>query len=403
MKKFITNVINNNYNSVLKSAGCNKKQGQKLKKMGTQMMKKGTVILNHLADETSPIPVEDQAELFGEALEEVGFEKAVQAKIIKRFLKELKEETVIAYDLTDEIHKYANPNKKGMEKISKVHDGSERRSEYGYTNHGIGTDNWLLRMDYHDHEEKTFPQMREEILEELLGRFKGKGIWAFDSGNDDEKLFRYMYDKEAKFIVRLKSNTKYSRLLCLVETGEIVNAHDLHLGQHEVYVKTSGSHKFDTKRKYLVVKAQPDPKRRPITLLFCKALMEYSDKEIVKMYLERWGVENQFRRVKQIYKLEDMQVRKWQRRKNVMALVLLSHFLTKVIQEKMDQDKKKAESPFFLAWNDLKAFLKRVCKTYNDYSFANFLQTKIPKHLCFFLRAKNSYPLSNPNQTQLHV
>jgi hypothetical protein len=403
MEKFITNVINNNYNSVLKSAKCSKPQARNIKKLGTQIMKKGTAVLNHLADESSHIPVEDQSEIHGNALQKVDLEKAVQEKILKKFLQELQENTVIAYDLTDEIHKYANPKKNGMEKISKVFDGSERSPKNGFTNHGVGTDKWLLRLDYHDHEEKCLPQVRKEILEELLQKFHGKGIFAFDCGNDDEKLFCYMNDKNAKFIVRLKSDTEKSRLLCLVKTGEILNAHDLPVGRHEVYVKISGKNKFDFTRKYWVIKAQPDKTRKPITLLFCAKMTIFSNKEIVKMYLKRWGVENQFRRIKQIYKFERMQVRKWQRRKNLMSLILLSHFLAKVIQEKFDQEKKKAESVFFIARNEMMAFLKRASKTYNDYSFMDFLRTKIPKRLCFFLRVKTTNTRSNTIQMTLYV
>ena len=403
MEKFITNVINNNYNSVLKSARCSKPQAKNLRKLGTQMFRKGTLVLNYLADKTSSIPVEDQSELYGNVLDKVDLMKVVQEKILVRFLKGLRGDTVIAYDLTDEIHKYADPKKNGMEKISKVFDGSERRPENGFTIHGIGNDKYLLRMEYHDHDEKTQPQEREKILGELLARFNGKGIWALDCGNDDEKLFRYLYDKNAKFIVRLKSDSDKSRLLCLLKTGEVVNANDLPLGRHVVYVKKSGSSKFDLTRKHWVIKAQPKTEYRPITLIFCEKLTKFSDKEIVKMYLKRWGVENQFRRVKQLYKVEQMQVRKWQRRKNMMALVLLSHFLTKVIQEKFDQEKKKAESDFFLAWDEMKVFLKRVSKTYNDYSFVDFLRTKIPKRLCFFLRVKSVDRSSNSNLTLFHV
>ncbi len=403
MEKFITNVINNNYNSALKASGCSNTQSKTLKKLGTQILKKGTVVLNHLADETSSIPVEDQSEIFGKALHKVELTKIIQEKILSRFLKEMKPNTVIAYDLTDEIHEYADLKKKGMEKISRVHDGSKRATKNGFTNHGVGTNDWLLRMDYHDHEEKCLPQVRKEILEELIGRFKGKEIWAFDAGNDDEKLFRYLYDKKSRFIVRLKSDTEHSRSLCLAATGEVVNAHTLPLGRHQVYVKISGSSKFDTTRKYWIIKAQPKDEYKPITLLFCEALTSFTDKEIVKMYLERWGVENQFRRVKQTYKLEQMMVRKWKRRKNLMALILFSHFLSKVIQKKFDQEKKKAESGFFLAWNEMKLFLRRVCKTYNDYSFVEFLRTKIPKKLCFFLRVKTPHPLSINNLTLFHV
>ena len=393
---------------MLKAAECNKSEAKNIKKLGTQILRKGTVVLNYLADETSSVSVEDQSETYGKNLQKVDLAKAVQEKILKRFLKELQDNTIVAYDLTDEIHKYANPNKNGMEKVSKVHDGSERCIESGFTNHGVGTDKWLLRLDYHDHEEKFLPQVREEILKELLKRFDGKGIFAFDAGNDDEKLFRYMYDKKirgksSRFIARLKSDTEYSRWLCLVETGEMIKVNELPLGRHAVYVKTSGSQKFDTTRKYWVVKSQSKDEYRPIALLLSEELSSFTNKDIVKMYLERWGVENQFRRVKQIYKFEGMLIRKWERRKNMMNLVLLSHFLTKVIQEKFDQEKKKSESFFFLAWNEMKAFLKHVCKTYNDYSFVDFLRTKIPKSLCFFLRVKIVNPFSNPNQTAFCV
>lgn len=399
MEKFITNVINNNYNSVLKASGCSKPQGKTLKKLGTKILKKGTVVLNHLADKNSSVPVEDQAEAYGRVLEKVDITNVVQEKILSRFLKEMKPDTVIAYDLTDEIHKYADLKKNGMEKITKILDGSERRPENGFAIHGIGTDKYLLRMDYHDAEAKFLPQVRKEILDELLEKFKGKGILAFDRGNDDEKLFRYLSDKQARFIVRLQKK----RLLCLTETREELKVEELPLGHHEVYVKTSGSAKYDLSRKYWITKAQPIAEKEPITLLYCEALTKFSDKEIVEMYLERWGVENQFRRIKQLYKLEDMQVRKWERRKSLMALTLFSHFLTKVIQEKFDKEKKKAEPAFFLAENEMKAFLKSVCKTYNDYSFVDFLRTKIPEKLNFFLRVKNKNPLSSNNLTLFHV
>lgn len=398
MEKFITNVINNNYNSVFKSAGCTKPQRKNLKKLGTKILKKGTVVLNHLADDKGK-NVEDQAEIFGNTLEKTDLVQAVNEKIMSRFLKEMKDDTVVAYDLTDEIHKYADPDKNGMEKVKKVLDGSERRIENGFQLHGVGTDEFLLRMDYHDSDRKYLPQVRREILDELLKNFNGKGIFAFDRGNDDEKLFSYMHDKNARFLNRLQTK----RLLYLTKTDEVFNVGSLPLGRHEVCVRTSGSQYFDLKRKYWVIKYQSPKAVKPITILFSESMIEFSDKEIVKMYLDRWGVENQFRRVKTIYKLEYMQVRKWQRRKNLMALVLFSHFLTKVIQNKFEQEKSKAESFFFLAWNELKDFLKHVCKTYNDYSFVDFLRTKIPPKLNFFLRVKISNYHSQFNLTLFDV
>lgn len=398
MEKFITNVINNNYNSVFKAAKCTKPQRNVLKKLGAQILKKGTIVLNHLADNNSK-NVEDQAEIYGNALQKADLVRIVNDKILSRFLKEMKADTVVAYDLTDEIHKYADPHKNGMEKVTKILDGSERRVASGFQVHGVGTDKHMLRLDYHDAEVKCLPQVRKEILEELIKNFNGKGIFAFDRGNDDEKLFCYVHDKDARFIARLKK----TRLISLTETGEVLNIENLPLGRHEVYVKTSGTQKFDLERKYWIIKTKPYKKKEPISLIFSAALTKFSDKEIVEMYLERWGVENQFRRIKTIYKLESMQVRKWQRRKNLMALVLLSHFITKVIQNKLEKEKMQAESLFFLTWNELKDFLKRVCKTYNDYSFVDFLRTKIPDKLNFFLRVKISNNHSNNNLSLFHV
>ena len=398
MEKFITNVINNNYNSLFKALDCTKPQRKNLKKLGTQILKKGTVVLNHLADDKGK-NVEDQSEIFGNALEKTDLVQTVNKKIMSRFLKEMKDDTVVAYDLTDEIHKYADPDKQGMEKVRKVLDGSTRSIESGFQMHGVGTDKFLLRMDYHDSDRNYLPQIRREILDELLRNFNGKGIFAFDRGNDDEKLFSFMYDKNGKFLNRLQTN----RLLYLPKTNEEFNVGSLPLGRYEVRVKKSGSQYFDLKRKYWVIKYQSPKSSEPITILFPKSMIEFSDKEIVKMYLERWGVENQFRRVKTLYKLESMQVRKWQRRKNITALVLFSHFLTKIIQNKLEQEKSKAESFFFLAWNELKEFLKHVCKTYNDYSFVDFLRTKIPKKLNFFLRVKIDYLTSQTNLTLFDI
>ena len=397
MEKFIANVINNTYNSLIKSCRCSKPQGKTLKKLGTQILRKGTVVLNHLGD-GSTVPVEKQSEAYGNVLEKVNLTKSINQKILSRFLKECESDTVVAYDLTDEIHKYADLEKRGMEKLSKVLDGSERKPENGFTLHGVGTDKYLLRLEVHDSGRQFLPQAREDVLGSLLPQFEGKGIWAFDRGNDDEKLFRYLHDQylrthPTQFLVRLKKD----RLLCLTDTGEEVSVEQLPLGRHEVFVRTSGSHKYDTTRKYGVIKAQPDKRKEPITILFSLNLSKYTNKELVKKYLDRWGVENQFRRVKTLYKMEGMMVRKWNRRKNLMALILLSHFLTKIIQEKLLQEKDRSTKVFLETWEDLKAFLKRVSKDYNDYSFVDFLRTKIPQKLAFFLRVKSPNSLYQKN------
>ena len=394
MEKFITNVINNNYNSLIRKSRCSKTQAQTLKKLGTQILKTGKSVLHHLKDNSNK-SAKKQGERFGTMLEKVDLQKIVNDKILSRFLKTMTNDTVIAYDLTDEIHKYADTRKQGMENISKVFDGSERSAKNGFFVHGVGTDTFLLRLDPHNSGKNTLPQVRKEILEELILKFKGKGIFAFDRGNDSKVLFRFCYDTNLKFLVRLQQK----RSLCLIKTGEELSVEKLPLGRFEVYIKNSKNEKYDTKRKYWVIKKQPFLDKDPISILFSENLINYSDKELIKKYLERWGIENQFRRIKTIYNYESMLVRKWNRRKNLTAIILFSHFLSKIIQIKFEKEKNKTDSSFFIAQHELKIFLNSLSKDYNDYSFVDFLRKKIPDNLAFFLRVKIQNNLSFNNLT----
>jgi transposase len=50
----------------------------------------------------------------------------------------------------------------------------------------------------------------------------------------------------------------------------------------------------------------------------------YSKNQIVNMYLQRWGVENIFKRVKEKFGLESIRVLKWQKFVNLVALIQLA-------------------------------------------------------------------------------
>ena len=155
MQKTISNVTNNNFNLLGKKCGLSKTQNKNLKKLGGEILKKGSLILRHLLPENSSKTAKEQGEIFGNLLETIDIEKFVQKKIFTQFCREVKEDTVIAYDLTDEIHPYAkipensSNRNKGMENISNIFDGSKRKSETGFFLHGVGTDKFLIRLDPH--------------------------------------------------------------------------------------------------------------------------------------------------------------------------------------------------------------------------------------------------------------
>ncbi|CAA6802502.1 MAG: Unknown protein [uncultured Sulfurovum sp.] len=391
LPKHIANVLNNNFNALSKKCGLTGIQSKNLKLLGKEMLEKGILVLRKLTPESGIKTAKEQGKTFGNTLQSVDIENYVQGKILKEFCKTLKQDTVIGYDLTDEIHPYADIEKgnreqegKGMENISKVFDGSRRRKETGYSLHGIGTSEHLLRLETHKAGSEFLPQKRKQILKEMLPALQGKGIWAFDRGNDDEKLFSFLNERSIQYIVRLKNK----RQVLLLKTGEVFDTKDLPEGRHRVFIRTSGKSEFDTENEYLLIKSKHLEDKTPILLLCSINISSYSDAKLIEKYLKRWGVETQFRKVKQIYQLEKIQVRNWNRRKNLLALVVFMHFLSTQIENKVQAIKNKAEESALLLWQDIKEFLRKKSKEYNFYSFMEFLRTQIPKTLSFFLRDK---------------
>ena len=394
----IVNVINNNFNRLIQKSGVTLPQGRKLKELGIQILKEGEVQLRKLKVDSKKSTAKKQGELFGNMLQKGDITSGVNQMIFSRFIRGLEEDDTIAYDLTDEAHPFVDLEaKKGLENVTPVFDGSRRRKEKGFVHHGVGTGKYLLRLDIHNPDTEFLPQKRKEILEEMIPKLHGKGIWAFDRGNDDEKLFSYLSGKNIRFIIRIKENRDF----CICDTGEIFSAKNLPEGRYEVYVKKSGGKKkgktdtlgFDRKHKYLVIKEKHLEEKNPIILLVSTSLKKFSNTELIGKYLQRWGVENQFRKVKQLYNFESILIRKWKRRKNMTALILFIHFLSGIIKQKLEQGKNELNLVFLIAWESLKSFLKKESKDYNDYSFLAFLRTQIPKKFSFFFRFK--YPSNN--------
>jgi hypothetical protein len=71
-----------------------------------------------------------------------------------------------------------------------------------------------------------------------------------------------------------------------------------------------------------------------------------------------------------------------------LALLLFVHFLNGKLKRKIQDSKEKAQKWALETWEVLKNFLNKKSKTYNDYSFTEFLRTQIPKSLFFYLRVK---------------
>lgn len=216
-------------------------------------------ILRHLAQAQSK-GFKRQGDKYGYHLSRVRLEKKVENMEIKKAKSSVRQDTIIAYDLTDIAKEHA----KKMEGMSGIFDGSKRKPSQGYTIHGIGVNHNLLSLRIHDAPRKTLNQTRREPVETISTAFGQRGIWVFDRGNDHKDFFVFLRQEyERQFIARLKGN----RLVVILKTGVQSRVDELVLGQHVVYLMNKYNTKVNTHLKYTITVSRHHDNRQPIRLL----------------------------------------------------------------------------------------------------------------------------------------
>ncbi len=310
MNKYIQDTIRNNSRCILK--GMTLPQKKAVSEIIRGLFTAGTPVLRHLAqDETKT--AKKQAEKYARHLANTDLPSAVDEFALRKAKTEIRKNTIIAYDLTD-INKDCA---KKMERLRRVWDGSKRKTANGYTLHGTGVNNLLLKLEVHNGDKNTQNQIRREIVEKISESFNGKGIWVFDRGNDDKQFFHFLrHILQAQFIARLKENRK----VCVKETGALFKVRDLPPGRYTVYLMQRWNTKMDKRYEYTLVISNHSQEKEPIRLLtYLKD--GYPDKQIVVIYMKRWGIENIFKRAKTKFRLEKIRVLNHQKFVNLIALI----------------------------------------------------------------------------------
>lgn len=274
-------------------------------------------ILTHLA-QYKDISVKKQAEKYSHHLKYIDITKAVEASAFRKAKRELRRDTIIAYDLTDISKEYAEK----MEKLRRVFDGSKRKVTQGFQLHGVGMNNILLNLQVHDDNVHTLPQVRKQIMEALVPQLEGKGIWVFDRGNDSKGFYR---DLRQVLNVRFIARVKEDRYVVVKETGEYLPVKDIAPGVYQVLLLDGHNRHIDeTIGELTLVIHEHLEEKEPIRLLTNLVWKNYGTKKIVTMYLERWGVENIFRRAKTKFELEKIRVLSWKKFVTLVALIQLA-------------------------------------------------------------------------------
>jgi hypothetical protein len=322
----------------------------------------GTPVLRHLAQDENKT-AKKQGEKYAHHLANVDLQVAVEEFALRKAKPEIKRNTIIAYDLTD-INKDCA---KMMEKLSKVFDGSKRRITSGYWLHGVGVNSILLKLGVHDGEKYTTNQIRRSIVEQMSKVFAGKGIWVFDRGNDDKHFFKFLrHVVKTQFIARVKAN----RQVVIKETGALMKVCELPPGCYTVYLMHRWNVKVDTRYEYTLVINDHLEEKEPIRLLaYLKD--SYPDQQIVTMYLERWGIENIFKRAKTKFNLEKIRVLNHQKFVNLIALIQFAINLSIITFIQIQKLTYSLISGVLLAY---RKFIKLKNLTFNLDSFISFLK-----------------------------
>ena len=253
--------------------------------------------------------------------------------------KRIKEETVIALDLSDLDKRYAQK----MEYLALVRDGStgETKSN-GYWLMDVlgadveGEDLIPLYGELYSQEAEGFRSENRQILNAIDRVMEGigqKGVWAIDRGGDRSRLLKGFFERKLRFVVRLVGERDL-----ILDKGQKRNALKIAWGcrcphQREVTIEKEGESKkkiilvghlkvklpFDKQTLSLVVVRGFGEK--PMMLLTNVNVKSLGVMRVLEIYLTRWKCEESYRFIKQAYQLEDVRVLSYTALRNMMVLV----------------------------------------------------------------------------------
>ena len=364
MSQYIQDCIRNNLRCVIRDLTV--PQQKTVSEVVRGLFTAGKPILSHLAQNETKT-AKKQSEKYSYHLGRIDLMKKINDFAFRKAKQMIRKTTIIAYDLTD-INKECA---KKMEKLSTVWDGSRRRPATGYTLHGIGVNNILVELRVHDAQKKTLNQLRYEMVKEISGKLGGKGIWVLDRGNDDKNFFNDLrHFLKVDFIARLKER----RQVIMTKTGEIMKVKDALPGKYEVYLLDRWNEKADTGAVYTLIISNHLEDKEPIRLLSTLEMYRYTEEEFVNMYLERWGIENIFKRVKTKFNLEKIRVLRHERLINLIALIQFSVIVSTLVFNKLKQTTSALTAGTLMRY---KCFIKHKSLTQNLDSFITFMKDSL--------------------------
>jgi hypothetical protein len=294
------------------------------------------------------IQLKKTAERLSRHLETPGLGQKVNETVAEHAARRVKNDTLIIIDPSDIRKPYAAK----MPYLAYVRDGNTGDLVPGYwiccavacepaSRRVIPLHQKLWSADSPDFESENTQLLK--VIDTIRNATKGRGIYVIDRGGDRDRLINPLLDSELRFIIRLVGMRN------LVFRGKEIRASIIGDGCPTVYADTVVKEEKGEEKTYRLEYGY-----RPVKLpgrdeqLYLVVVHGYGHEpmllltdipvrknrnvlwRIVSGYLTRWLIEETIRFIKQSYSLEDIRVLKYERLRNLVALVMAAVYFSAV-------------------------------------------------------------------------
>lgn len=283
-------------------------------------------------------------------------------KLLKETLP-IDENTIFAVDGSD----LAKPKSKKAELLDDIVDGSnDHKVVKGYWISEIVAVNnngnpISVSSSLYSTKEEGFLSSNAILYKQIddnINNFKGKGIYVFDRGYDQNNLIDYLINKDQKFIIRVKDNRKY------IVNNKIYSFNELrkkYKGKVTLKRVTNNNKEYLNKISYIKVKLLDKMfKGKEFTLLISyginnepfgiitniKINNSHDVRKVIASYLKRWRIEEYFKFKKQEFEFEDIRLRSYNGIKlmNQLLTYVIGYLNTYYIDKTKEYTRKTAEN-----------------------------------------------------------
>jgi hypothetical protein len=310
---------------------------------------RGFVRLSEIARSLNEsIPLVKTINRLSNQLRRPGLREHITDAVVREAAPRIKEDTLLIVDPTDVTKPYARK----MEYLAKVHDGSKKEIGDGY---------WICQViaaecgeslviplynELYSQLAPDFDSENREILkavDSLSRHVENRGIYVIDRAGDRRRLFSPLLDGGKRFLIRLVGDRH------LIYRGKKRSALDLArscpLPYADRIIKEEKGKEKSCHLEYGFRKVRLPGRAEQLYMVVVKGfgetpMMLLTNVEMrkkrshlwwtVQAYITRWRVEETIRFIKQSYHLEDIRVLKYERLRNMAALVLASSYFAAV-------------------------------------------------------------------------